>query len=201
MAIVFEHIDKAFGKLEVLRDFSLELPERGVVVLSGPSGCGKTTLGRLLIGLDTPDKGSISGLEGRRAVCVFQENRLLPWASALENAALGGEEGPARLWLERLGMRDFMQSYPAQLSGGMQRRVAVARALAASADVFVLDEPFTGLDDENQRLVLSAIHERMGDALFVIITHDLSNLRELSGEMLYLEGPPLRVVKKGRIQE
>ena len=196
MAIAFEHIDKAFGELEVLRDFSLELPERGVVVLSGPSGCGKTTLGRLLLGLDKPDRGSISGLEGRRSVCVFQENRLLPWASALENAALGGEEGSARLWLERLGMQDFMQSYPAQLSGGMQRRVAVARALATPADVLVLDEPFTGLDDANQRLILSAVRERMEDALFVMITHDLSNLRELSGEIFYLEGPPLRIVEK-----
>ena len=145
-------ITKTFGENVVLRDFSAVVPLEGVTVLRGPSGVGKTTLFRLLLGLEQPDSGEIRGMQGRKPAVVFQEDRLIPWASALENVSFVSNEQTAEECLRMLGLGDSLHLLPRELSGGMQRRVALARALAFHGDILFLDEPFTGLDEENKRV-------------------------------------------------
>lgn len=163
---------KAFGEKQVLQDVNLTLPERGVVCFFGPSGSGKTTLLHILTGLLEPDAGEICGLAHKRFSYVFQEDRLLPWATALENAALAADEARARHWLTQLELGDALTSYPAELSGGMQRRVALARALAAGGDVFMLDEPFKGLDGALRDAVAGKLCEALEGRLTLMVSHD-----------------------------
>lgn len=195
------------GEREILRRFSLTLPERGIVCLSGPSGCGKTTLLRLLAGLEEPEGGRIEGLAGLRPAMVFQEDRLLPWCSALENVALAaGGDSPketAARWLRMVELEGAEALPPAQLSGGMKRRVAIARALASPAELLLLDEPFTGLD----RPLWSRIARRLapqgsdrhkeqgGDRLVVAVTHLADEAEALSARRIFLDGPPLAVAE------
>jgi ABC-type nitrate/sulfonate/bicarbonate transport system ATPase subunit len=169
-SIVLSNISKSFGGNAVIPNFSAELSLDGVTVLRGPSGVGKTTLFRLLLGLEQPDAGEIIGMQGRKPAVVFQEDRLLPWASALENVALVSDSATAETILAKLGLGDSMHLLPRELSGGMQRRVAIARALAYHGDVLFLDEPFTGLDEENKRIAANAILDQ--HIPVYVITHE-----------------------------
>ncbi len=177
--ISVKNLSKAFDGHIVLQDFTGEIPLCGVTVIRGASGAGKTTLFRLLLGLEQPDSGKIIGMQGRKPAVVFQEDRLLPWATALENAALGSDEARAKNALERLGLGENLRQLPRELSGGMKRRVAVARALAYSGDILFLDEPFTGLDEENKRIAADAMLQI--NAPIFVITHDDAEA-ELFGE-------------------
>ena len=146
--IRFDHVTFGYeAERPVLRELSLEIPEGGRVCLTGASGQGKTTALRLLLGLEQPQSGAVIRPEGTRFSVVFQEDRLLPWKTALENAALTGSAEDARCWLTELGLGGSLDALPETLSGGMKRRAALARALAHPFDVLVLDEALTGLDD------------------------------------------------------
>ena len=118
-------------------------------------------------------------MDGRKPAVVFHEDRLLPWVSALENAALGSDETRAARALTQLGLGENLCQLPRELSGGMKRRVAIARALAYGGDILFLDEPFTGLDDENKRIAASALLDKKAPIL--VITHDDAEA-ELFGE-------------------
>lgn len=150
-------LSKSYGDLPVFRDFSLELPSGEVTVILGPSGCGKTTLLRCISGLEARQAGSFPGLEDRQLSMVFQEPRLLPWATVGENLSLvaagrraagAGGESTRRIreLLEAVELQQFEGAYPGELSGGMAQRVALARAFVVSAEALLLDEPFRALD-------------------------------------------------------
>lgn len=180
----------------VLRDFTLTLPEQGVVGLVGPSGCGKTTLLRLLAGLESPQAGTITGLDGRRVAVVFQEDRLLPWESAAENAVTGADPAArerATDWLVALGLAEHLRGRPAELSGGMKRRVTIARALAADHDLLLLDEPFAGLDEPTWRSAAERIAAAGAGRLTVLVTHLLDQATAMGATVIRLQGPPLQV--------
>ena len=175
MAIAFERVTFCYGDTPVLKEVSITLPERGGICLRGASGCGKTTLLRLLCGLEQPQAGRIHGLSGVTVAAVFQEDRLLPWRSVLDNVRLAADSvSPQRAaaLLQKLGLGDELHTRPAALSGGMKRRVAIARALAAEADLLVLDEPFTGLDNDWAAAVAQVIRQEHGDRPFVMVSHD-----------------------------
>lgn len=172
--IQLERIDKSFGDKHVLRDLDATLPDGGVVWITGASGTGKTTLLRILAGLIRPDGGAVSGLEGRRIGFVFQEDRLLPWRTALENVALVSDLDAARRYLNALDLEDAHGLYPGAMSGGMKRRTAIARALAYTGDVLLLDEPFTGLDPDNRARAAEAIRART--KLVFLVTHESADL-------------------------
>lgn len=170
--IELAHVHCIYGEKTPIKDLTLILPDVGVVGVFGASGAGKTTLLRLLAGLLQPTSGTIQGLAGKRISMVFQEDRLLPWLTAAENVALvrDGSEADARALLAALALSAEADQLPRALSGGMQRRVALARALNFGGDVLLLDEPFKGLDAALCAEAAAVVRGRF--PLTVIATHD-----------------------------
>lgn len=168
--IEIKNLSVSFGQHSVLENFRASIPFNGTTVISGPSGCGKTTLLRVLMGLQKPDSGVVTGLENKKLSVVFQEDRLLPWMTALENVALISDQTVARDILLELDLdEEALRQRPDALSGGMKRRVALARALAYDGDLLLLDEPFTGLGRETELLVAQALRRRR--IPMVLVTH------------------------------
>ena len=183
----------SFENKVVLDDFSLTLNE-GITALSGPSGCGKTTLLRILAGLQTPDSGRVSGIEPRESVILFQENRLLPWRSAgqqISDVLPRHRQGEVERWLSLVELEGEGASRPDQLSGGMQRRLALARALALEGRWYLLDEPFAGVDAERAKRILARIRELGRPVL--LASHE-EHILALADRVIALDGPPLRIV-------
>lgn len=190
--IEFRNVFVSFGEKPVLSDFSLRLPENGVTCLKGPSGCGKTTLLRVLTGLRKPDSGKVEGTEPGDCAVVFQEDRLLPWRTALQNLTIlpGLEESTAREWLRRVELENEAGRFPAELSGGMRRRVALARALAYGGKLLVLDEPFLGMDEELKKRLYPLIRD--AGVPVVLVTHEEEDIRLLADRVYHFSGPPLK---------
>lgn len=185
-AILIEHISKSYGETVVFRDFSARLPLGETSVITGVSGSGKTTLLRLILWLEMPDEGAITGVPARRAA-VFQEDRLCPQLTALENVLLIAgrkREREARDMLARLGLGKSLAVPAAELSGGMRRRCALARALCAKFDLLALDEPFKGLDEANRRAAMDAVHALPGDKTVLLVTHDAAEAEFFGGNRL-----------------
>lgn len=198
MSIELVSISKSYDRQIILKDFSLTLPEKGIVCLQGPSGCGKTTLLRLLAGLETPDSGEIKGLlyakaepHGPKIAMVFQEDRLLPSFSARRNIAIVSKEEDPDPLMERLGILDAADKPVHALSGGMQRRVALARAMAYGGEIYLLDEPFKGLDQATKKRVMDQFKPLGEKALVIVVTHDAAEAKYLGGWTIELTGPPL----------
>ncbi len=189
-----EHLSLSFGSREVLRDFSLAVPDRGVTALRGPSGCGKTTLLRCLAGLERPQRGRISGITPRETAFLFQENRLLPWRTAAQHItdvlprARWSEAGD---WLALAELEGEERAYPASLSGGMGRRLALARCLALGGRLYLLDEPFTGVDPERAARIMGRI--RALNTPVLLVSHEAPVLA-LADRILDMDGPPLRIL-------
>ena len=179
MTVLFDKVRKTFDGKQVFSDFSYTLSLQGITALMGPSGCGKTTLLRLLCGLESPDSGTISGVP-ETYTFLFQENRLLPWASALENVALVSDIETAKNSLRKVGLAQELQTLPSSLSGGMQRRVALARALAHKSPVLLLDEPFKGLDADLCREMIALLRQEAQTRPILLVTHSLQEA-ELAG--------------------
>ncbi len=184
MPIIIDNISKSFGECKIVDKFSLTLPENNVVCLWGKSGSGKTTIMNMVAGIIKPDKGKIIGIEDKKISYVFQENRLIPWLSAKENVKLAIDskykDEEALFWLEKLMLGEVADKKPCSLSGGMQRRVSIARALAHKADVLLLDEPFTGLDMQTKNVVMNIIKDMTKSTIILLITHNYYEAKFLS---------------------
>lgn len=191
MSISMRHISFAYGETAVLQDVTWHLPEQGVVCLWGPSGCGKTTMLRLLAGLEQPQSGTV--IDTDRVAMVFQEDRLLPWMTAVDNiTVIGAGESAARDRLRSLGLtEEELDALPRQLSGGQQRRVALARALAADSDLLLLDEPFNGLDEDTWQNVVPLIATYAERRPVVLVTHIREQAEALGATFVPLQGAPL----------
>ncbi len=204
-ALRVRRLHHAFARHEVLDGVDLDLEAGQIVALVGPSGCGKTTLLHLCAGLLHVREGSIDNGFSSQAF-MFQQPRLLPWKTALDNIALGlAAVGMARAERERrahelalrLGLSAVdLDRFPHQLSGGMQSRVSLARALVLEPQLLLLDEPFSALDvglrEELYRLLLAHLAARRMGVL--MITHDLMEAVRLSDEILVMAPRPGRVV-------
>lgn len=198
MGVEIRNAGKAYGGQAVLDGFSLKFPASGTACLFGPSGCGKSTLLNCLAGLTALDSGEILGMKEKRVSYIFQENRLLPWATAKENVALvldGENTEIAAHWLSRAGLGDAQEKYPRELSGGMKRRVAIARALAYGGDVLLLDEPFRALDEMNKQELIGLIRRSSVDSLNILVTHDREEAEQMGDVIFFLDGPPLRIIE------
>lgn len=172
MSITLDHVSKAFGEEHVLKDVSLTFKDHGRYSLTGRSGLGKTTLLRLIGGLDTPDTGTVTVTPGTRFSWQFQENRLLPRVRAADQLAFtaGGRERALEL-MEAAGLHEARDKYPAQMSGGMKRRLSLLRALAFDSDVLLLDEPLRELDGETTERMISMIDHMLGERMLIMVTH------------------------------
>lgn len=189
--IMIQDLCKAFDGKQVLRDFSAVLPAGQVTGLMAPSGTGKTTLLRILMGLETPDRGTITGLRGLRLSAVFQEDRLCANLDPVSNLRL---VTPSLDWetaeaaLAAVGLTDCLHQPARELSGGMCRRVAILRALLAEYDVLFLDEPFKGLDSETKKTVMADTRRRCAGRTVLFVTHDPTELAAM-GTVQRLELP------------
>ena len=174
--IEIKNISKSFGDKAVLRCLSASFGS-GIHGISAPSGAGKTTLLRIVAGLEKPDSGTVSG--AGRVSFSFQEARLMPWLGAEKNAAIAEERpGYAKEILKMLGLSDEYDTPARSLSGGMQMRVSLARALAAPFDTLLLDEPFSGLDAESTDMAMSAVRELCGGRCVLLVTHSSRTLAQ-----------------------
>lgn len=211
-AISVSGISKHFGRLEVLCNVSISVHEGEVLALLGASGCGKSTLLNILSGLLQPDEGSFT-LFGRpartftewnRIAYMFQEDRLLPWRSVWRNVAFGLEAEAvsrrerrerARAALRQVGLEDFQEAWPHQLSGGMRSRVALARSLVVKPRVLLMDEPFSKLDPQTRSQMHGELLrlQRLHGMTVVFVTHDVEEAVVLSDRVVVLEPRPGRV--------
>ena len=186
--IRLEHVSKSYESKRVLRDLYAEFSLHQSYLLTGASGAGKTTLLRLLAGLEKPEAGRIIMPEGLRIRLVFQEDRLLPGLSVRDNVILekgGAEKG--RALLEELGLGPEAGALPESLSGGMKRRVALARALCAAPEVLLLDEPFNGLDEVWRRRAADLIFREMAGKCVICATHYPEEIEPFVHERIQLD--------------
>ena len=208
--IVVEGLSKTFGAVAALSDITLRVRAGEFLTLIGPSGCGKTTLLKTIAGLVPVDAGrvSVGGRSvtgpGRECSVVFQDFALLPWATVQRNVEFGlllrgiGAEAraaTARRYITKVGLGGFEAAYPAQLSGGMQQRVGLARALAVNPRVLLMDEPFASIDEQTRRLfqddLLGLWSEERKTVVFV--THSMEEAIYLSDRVVVLSPRPGRV--------
>ena len=183
-----------FGDKLVLDRFSLDIPAQGLTALSGPSGCGKTTLLRVMAGLAAPGGGAVSGIDPGRTAFLFQEDRLLPWRTATQHIAdvlPRPRRGEAARWLAFAELEGEGGAYPAALSGGMARRLALARCLALHAKLYLLDEPFAGVDLPRALRILERLKALPSPVL--LVSHEPSILTHADCTVM-LDGPPLKQI-------
>jgi NitT/TauT family transport system ATP-binding protein len=209
-AVEIRSLSKSYDKVEALRDVDLDFPRGKLTSLLGPSGCGKTTLLKIVAGLLGADVGSVV-VDGRKVegpgperAFVFQDFALMPWATVLRNVAFGLElrnvakserEDIARRYIADVGLSGFEGKYPHELSGGMRQRVGLARALAVNAEVLLLDEPFSAVDEQNRRkfqedlIALRASQKKT----FIFVTHSIEEAVYISDRIVLLSPRPGRV--------
>lgn len=194
MSLRLHEVSLAYGDKLVLDRLTLSLPETGITILHGPSGCGKTTLLRLLAGLTAPTSGQVEGVSLPATAFLFQEDRLLPWRTVrqhLTDVLPRQRHGEADKWLAFAELTDEAGAYPAALSGGMRRRLALARCLALGGERYLLDEPFAGVDLPRALRMLEGL--RALNAPVIISSHEPA-LLPLADHVLTFDGPPIRLI-------
>ncbi|MDP5218868.1 ABC transporter ATP-binding protein [Ruegeria sp. 2205SS24-7] len=204
-----DNITKRFGATEVVAPFSVTLAAGHTTALVGPSGCGKSTILRIIAGLDTPDGGTVAlggdppkTLAKRGALAMaFQDPSLLPWRSVRANIALGAElarkpAGDVDALIDLVGLSSFADHRPAELSGGMRQRAAIARSLISAPEVLLLDEPFGAVDAMTRRRLNEELPPlwRSRGATVVLVTHSVQEAVLLSDRVLVLSPRPARLV-------
>lgn len=189
--ITLTHIAKRYGDKVIFENASFQFAPGEWTCLMGPSGCGKTTLLHLIMGLTKPDAGCISGIP-REIAAVFQEDRLCEMFSVESNLRLvcGSHlsSAEAEACLTALGLPDCLSRPVRELSGGMKRRVALARALLAPASLLLLDEPLKGLDADTKQLAVTALKQYSLNKTVLCVTHDEEEAKALAASVITL--PP-----------
>jgi len=183
-----KNVVKSYGEKKVLDGFNLEISEGGIVAIMGPSGCGKTTLLRIIAGLDELDSGQIEDRLDCRSM-VFQEDRLCETSSAIANVLISTSNKKryeALQLLEELGLGTEKDTLVYKLSGGMRRRVAIARAMISDSPLILMDEPFTGLDESNKQMVMECVKNRLAGKTAIIVTHDRAEAEFVSDRIVRL---------------
>lgn len=194
--LTIDRVCKSFGSLSVLKDVSLTVGDGEIVALIGPSGCGKTTLLDIISGLSQPDSGTVIG--GENISYMFQSARLLPWRTVYENIRLVREDvSPEEIHelIKAVGLEGFANYYPDQLSGGMAKRCALARAFHYQGTHLLMDEPFQGLDYgirmEMIAMLLSVWKKHRQGILFV--THEIDEALTVASKIVLLRARPMTI--------
>ena len=211
-----DHLHKQFDSgMTALADVSLRVQPAEIVTLVGSSGCGKSTLLRIVAGLEQPTSGRVyineAPLDGPSAAVgvIFQEPRLMPWLSVRDNVRFGlahlprpEQEARTAAVLARVGLADFADALPRQLSGGMAQRVAIARALVAQPQLLLLDEPFSALDPFTKMDLQDHLLRIWADdrPTLLLVTHDLEEALVLADRIVVLRGHPGRIHETVRVE-
>ncbi|MDB5762037.1 MAG: transporter ATP-binding protein [Herminiimonas sp.] len=213
MKLYFKNIEKRFGGLQVIENFSREIESGELVALVGPSGCGKSTLLHIAAGLETPSSGSmladgrpVEGPHPERTL-MFQENALYPWLTLAKNVALalefqkvGKDEArrQADLWLGKVNLKGFEDYYPHQVSGGMRQRAALARAFIARPKALLLDEPFGALDALTRMTLQDVLRQLIREErpTVLLVTHDVDEALFLADRILVFSARPATVMQE-----
>jgi NitT/TauT family transport system ATP-binding protein len=208
--IRIEALSKRYGPLEVFKDINLDVGDAEIVAIVGPSGCGKTTLLRCIDGLIEPSSGFIT-IEGERVekplpgiAMVFQHFGLFPWKTVFANVAYGlrlAGAGKAEIaervphFIKLVGLTGFETAYPYQLSGGMQQRCGLARALAIEPRVLLMDEPFAAVDAQTREILQLELLRiwQMRPTTMVFVTHSIEEAVLMGDRVVVLKGRPSRV--------
>jgi NitT/TauT family transport system ATP-binding protein len=208
--VFFEQNDPRKPGFVALYNISLAIRKNEFVSLLGPSGCGKTTLIRIIAGLIPADRGEVIvngqkvSAPGRDRCMVFQQFGLLPWRTVLSNVEFGLEiEGvpkeerrrAAEKYLELVGLRGFEEYYPHQISGGMQQRVGIARALSKQPDILLMDEPFGAVDAQTREQLQEELLKiwNQTDTTVVFVTHSIDEAVYLSDRVVVMQARPGRI--------
>ena len=190
MSIIITDLCKTFDDNEVLKNVNITLKDNSIYCLMGSSGIGKTTLLRILIGLERADSGSVSGIDTKSISCMFQGDRLIPYLSAIDNVriVLHGKNNRDEIRNNLLSILpdDSLDIPVSSLSGGMKRRVALARALSYPGKLIILDEPFTGLDKDTKLNVIDYILKMRNNRTLLIATHETDDANLLGAEIIKL---------------
>jgi len=182
--IKLHNISVIFGETVVLKDFNLKIQKGEHISIMGASGSGKTTILKLISQQLKPSEGTVE-VNTNRISYMFQEPRLLPWLTAAENVnlVLGDHSeslSEAVKWLKRVGLESAINKYPNELSGGMQQRVSLARALAFNGEILLLDEPLSSLDETTAAEMLNLIKAYSVDKTVVLVTHNTEHAKEFA---------------------
>lgn len=191
MSIIITDLCKTFDDNEVLKNVNISLKDNSIYCLMGTSGIGKTTLLRILMGLEHADSGSVSGIDTKSISCMFQEDRLIPYLSAIDNVriVLHGKNNRDEIRNNLLSILpdDSLDIPVSSLSGGMKRRVALARALSYPGKLIILDEPFTGLDKDTKLNVIDYILKMRNNRTLLIVTHGTDDADLLGAKIIKLD--------------
>lgn len=185
MKIQINNLTKRYGDKVVFENYTSTFDFDGILLLKGVSGLGKTTLMRILSGLEKADNGEIQK-DAKAISFMFQEDRLIPFVSVLKNLTAVCSEEKALYYLKLMGLENEKDNSPLSLSGGMRRRVALARALCFQSDLVILDEPFKGLDEELKSTICEIIKEESKNRDFIIISHDSQDAKILNAKIIEL---------------
>ena len=190
--IKLNSVYKSFNGTQILKNLTSGFSEKTVYCVMGKSGIGKTTLLNIISGMLEPDSGSVSGTEKLKKSFVFQENRLIPHLSAYNNLKfVTDDEKKITEALKLSRLLDDKEKTPEEMSGGMKRRLAIARAAAFEGDIFFIDEPLYGLDIKTSQDILSMIKKMLTGKTAFIITHSTAEAYFLADKIIFLNSSPV----------
>jgi len=200
-----ENLSKNYGDLEIFIDFSIGFTQQKINCILGPSGCGKTTLLNIISGLTGAENLKDESFNQHKISYVFQEPRLLPWKTAIENLVftlrdtLPGDKlyNKANEYLQLVELEKFSDYYPSSLSGGMKQRLSLARAFSYSSDIILMDEPFKALDIKLKKNLMERFRRlwEQDRRTVIFVTHDVDEALSLGQRIIVFSGIPVRIIK------
>lgn len=205
--IQVQNVTHSYGNIEVLEKINLNIHRGEFVAIVGPSGCGKTTLLNLISGYESPTNGKI--IRNGKLRMVYQQDGLFPWLTVTENVSLGIRHLKDKTEKNRqlhdaiklIGLEDFENHYPHQLSGGMRQRVELARALTGDSDILLMDEPFSALDYLTRLKMRNELVRLLKDRprTVILVTHDIEEAAQLADRIIPLSTRPATIMTEKRI--
>jgi len=198
MTLSIKQLNKNYGENIIFKQFNVELQENSINCILGPSGCGKTTLLNIIAKLDTDFSGKLEGFENKTFSYIFQEPRLLNWFSIYKNlqVILNNYENKEEIidkYLKLVGLYEYKDYYPHQLSGGMKQRLSIARAFAFKSDILLMDEPFKGLDPKLKKNLIDSFIDlwEQDKRTIIFVTHDIDEAILLGDDIFIFKENPI----------
>lgn len=209
MTLEVKGLYKHFGDLVLFRDFSITFQEGTITCILGPSGCGKTTLLNIIGNILRPDRGILTGFDGKIISYIFQDPRLLPWKTVKgniefvldKNMSAEQRQKLTEHFIRLVELEEFATYYPSELSGGMRQRVAIARAFVYPSDIILMDEPLKGLDIKLKLSLIQTFSRIWEDnrRTVIFVTHDVDEALLLSNEIVVFSRAPVQILMRQKI--